>query len=69
MEQIKKIDIHAHVEPFVEYAPKYQSTGLSKLSPRELTEFFDKLNIEKGVLLPLISPEAANNTSSNESIK
>ena len=69
MEQIKKIDIHAHVEPFVEYAPKYQSTGLTKLSPRDLGEFFDKLNIEKGVLLPLISPEAATNTSSNESIK
>ena len=69
MEQIKKIDIHAHVEPFPQYAPKYRGTNLTKVGPSELIGIYDKLGIEKGVLLPLVSPEAATNTSSNESIK
>lgn len=56
MQKIKKIDIHAHVVPFPEYAAPLQS-GVRMLSAEELIEIYDKLNIEKGVLLPLNSSE------------
>ena len=60
MEQIKKIDIHAHCAPWPEYEPAYKGIGKKKLSPAELfEEYYDRLNIEKGILLPGVSPEAS----------
>ncbi|MBR3592245.1 MAG: amidohydrolase family protein [Clostridia bacterium] len=56
MKTIKKIDIHAHARPFEHIAPVY-SRGESFVCARELIDFYDKLNIEKGVLLPITSPE------------
>ena len=56
MDSIKKIDIHAHAMPFENIAPVY-ARGSSLIHARELIDLYDKLNIEKGVLLPLISPE------------
>ena len=58
MEIIKKIDIHAHVTAFPEYAAPHAITNQRMVSSDELIAFYDKLNIEKGVLLPIISPEA-----------
>ena len=58
MEQIKKIDIHAHATPFPDYTPKYESNGCTMPSVETMLDFYDKLNIEKGVLLPIVSPEA-----------
>ena len=58
MEQIKKIDIHAHATAFPEYAPKFESNGCTMPSVQTMLDFYDKLNIEKGLLLPIISPEA-----------
>ena len=59
MELIKKIDIHAHCTPWPEFEPKY-SDNTTKCSPTQLFEkFYDKLNIEKGILLPGVSPEAS----------
>ena len=58
MEQIKKIDIHAHATAFPQYAPKFANNGCTMPSVDTMLDFYDKLNIEKGVLLPIVSPEA-----------
>ena len=57
---IKKIDIHAHATPFWEYAPLRdpEKPGSTHLSPELLIAEYDKLGIEKGIVLPLLSPEA-----------
>ena len=69
MEDIKKIDIHAHCSLFPQFTPKYRN-GYAKLSPKELFEqFYDKLNIEKGVLLPGVSPEFLMAPNSSEDNK
>ena len=57
MEAIKKIDIHAHVTAFPQYVPMYPNSTNRMVSAEELFGFYDKLNVEKGVLLPLVSPE------------
>ena len=69
MEQIKKIDIHSHVNVFAQHAPSYPGTNETILNAKQMTEFYDKLNIEKGVLLPIVSPEAQLIVMSNESCK
>ena len=58
MKAIKKIDIHAHAIMFHEQAPKDYVTGERFCSASEVIELYDKLEIEKGVLMPLLSPEA-----------
>lgn len=57
-ETVKKIDIHAHVTPFEKYAPKYKWCDSTMPSPDTLLSFYDALDIEKGVLLPISAPEA-----------
>ena len=57
MNNIKKIDIHAHATPFPEYYPPYMG-GSRMVAAEEVIAFYDKLNIEKGLLLPISSPEA-----------
>ena len=56
IKSIKKIDIHAHATPFPEYAPIW-AEGKPWISPEELIAIYDKCGVEKGVLLPLTSPE------------
>lgn len=56
MERIRKIDIHAHAAPFQMYSPIVRG-GIPWVSPEELIAHYDALDIEKGVLLPLNSPE------------
>ena len=58
MEPIKKIDIHAHATGFPQFAPAHPGSGYRMVCAEEVIGFYDKLNIEKGLLLPLISPEA-----------
>ena len=69
MQEIKKIDIHAHVNVFKKYSPNYFGTTESMLSKDEMIAFYDKLGIEKGVLLPIVSPEAQLTTMTSESCK
>ncbi len=57
MNEIKKIDVHAHALAFPQYAP-HTGNGAKMVSPEEVLRFYDDLNIEKGLLLPLISPES-----------
>ena len=53
---MKKIDIHCHVNAFPEYSSKTPN-GIRMLTLDEELDVFDELNIEKGVILPLVSPE------------
>ena len=56
MKDIKKIDIHAHATFFPDVAPP-QAKGYPIISASEVLAFYDALNIEKGVMLPITSPE------------
>ncbi|MEG1756535.1 MAG: amidohydrolase family protein [Clostridia bacterium] len=54
MKQIKKIDIHAHVSLHMEYEfPEYFNNSIENQ-----LAVYDTLDIEKGILLPLVSIEA-----------
>lgn len=68
MEIIKKIDIHAHAIAFPEYFPP-RPDGANFTSAEELIEMYDRLNIERGVLLPISSPEAQYSVMSTEACK
>ena len=68
MQNIKKIDIHAHATFFPELAP-VRKNGERLISTTELLEFYDKLNIEYGVLQPLQSPEGLWTYTTNEGCK
>ena len=57
MKDVKKIDVHTHVTLHKDIAPKLQVTGQSFLSPKEQIDIHRQLNVEKAVLLPLVSPE------------
>ena len=56
METIRKIDIHAHATAYPNLIPANKHTGGRFLSGEELIGMYDQLNIEKGVLLPLVDP-------------
>lgn len=53
-----KIDIHAHVTAFPEFCPPHAVTGERFLSAEELIAKYDALGIQKGVLLPIVAPDA-----------
>lgn len=57
MKRIRKIDIHAHATAFPEAMARYKGTEYRMLSGDELIAFYDELDIEMGVLLPISSPE------------
>lgn len=54
---VKKIDIHAHLAAFPEFFPP-NGNGTKTITPEQLLEIYDRLNIEKGILLPLAACEA-----------
>ena len=53
---MKKIDLHCHMTAFPDYTPK-RKNGHQFLSMEEQLEVHDKLDVEMGVILPLIAPE------------
>ena len=57
METIKKIDIHAHAVAFPDLVPSYHQSGAKFPGGEDMIELYDKVNIERGVLLPIVSPE------------
>ncbi|MGN0179388.1 MAG: amidohydrolase family protein [Monoglobaceae bacterium] len=69
METIKKIDIHAHAAAFPEYYPKCNMYGNRFVSAEEVIRFYDELNIEKGILLPISSPEGQISPMTSEACK
>ena len=74
MELVKKIDIHVHVarEQILFHPPFLKNHTCSAL---QLIEMYDELGVEKGVILPWVSPEqstisyAANNEQSWEVVQ
>lgn len=56
MKDVKKIDIHTHVTAYPEWVPTYPN-GYRWLSGEEMIGLYNQLNIEKGGLLPIVSPE------------
>lgn len=68
MEAIKKIDVHAHGTAFSQYMPKF-GNGTTWPTAEDLIGFYDQLNIELGILQPLVAPEALNVTMTNENCK
>lgn len=64
-ETVMFIDIHAHayrVQPIYSVRKDYRWA-----MPETLVRFYDKYNVEKGILLPIVSPEC-NAIQSNEDI-
>ncbi|MBR6737738.1 MAG: amidohydrolase [Clostridia bacterium] len=57
MKLVKKIDIHAHITPYKHLCPNAMLSKVTMVDDNELIAIYDELNIEKGVLLPLVSPE------------
>lgn len=64
MNNIKKIDVHAHLTAF----PQYRRAN-EMVSADELLKIYDELNIEKGIILPISSPECSARVLSSESAK
>ena len=62
------IDIHAH--GFLEDMYHYRTNvpGKPFCTPDDLVRLYDKYDVEKGCLLPLVSPESPLQTQSNEEI-
>ncbi len=69
MKKPKKIDIHAHVTPYKQYAMPNRATGCSMVDSGELLGFYDRLNIEKGILLPTCSAAGLYEVRTNGEIK
>ncbi len=67
--QIKKIDVHAHAVLFPELAPPLKITGYRCVSAPEVLDFYDRLGIEKGLLLPIVSMEGQWHVITNEACK
>ena len=64
---MKKIDIHAHLTAFPEFCPPDPNNGLRFLTAEELLSMYDELDIERGVILPITSPDGELVVLSNES--
>lgn len=56
VKQLSKIDIHAHAVPFPALTPKCPGCA-NFSSAEEVLGVYDRLGVEKGVLLPLVSPD------------
>ena len=56
VKNIKKIDIHAHATAFPGIYP-YCPASANFLSAEDVISVYDKIGVEKGVLLPLVAPD------------
>lgn len=68
VKNIQKIDIHAHATAFPDFFPPLPS-GERFVSAEELIGFYDRLGIEKGVILPISSPEGQMTPMTTEACK
>ena len=68
---LKKIDIHAHASLFYDFFPPLYRKGqpLKWISAEQLIELYDKLGIEKGVLLPISAAEGQMSVMPSEGCK
>lgn len=66
MQKVKKIDIHAHVNAF----PSFFSDEIQNFVEAEyVIKMYDKLGVEKGILLPIVSPEGLISPMTTEMIR
>ena len=56
VKSIPKIDVHAHATAFPGLYP-YCPASANFLSAEDVISVYDKIGVEKGVLLPLVSPD------------
>jgi len=63
MERVQKIDMHAHML-YEKGVPRFG--GDTFVIPEELLIFYRLLGIEKGVILPIVSPEGAYDSLDNK---
>ena len=68
VKNVKKIDIHVHATARPEYSPNVYE-GTSKLSAEQIIEVYDKINVEKGVLMSLTSPENSSEIITSADVK
>ena len=62
----KKIDIHSHVTMWPDTTPPLKQTGQTYLRMEDQLRLWDEINVQHGVLLPVISSEAQWMTISSE---
>ena len=63
---IEKIDIHVHAR--IKKVTNFMGTDTSYATADELLVMYEKLGIEKGVVLPEVNPECATCIQSNEEV-
>jgi len=68
---IQKIDVHAHANAFGDFYPLHTDGNPNSrfVTAEQVISFYDKLGIEKGVLLPIASPEGQPSPMPSESCK
>ena len=66
---VKKIDIHAHATMYHDMIPPFAGITYSMISKETLIDIYDKLNVETGVLLPLVEMCALPLLLTNEDCK
>ncbi len=73
IKKLKAIDVHSHATLFPQYFPPYQTEdndpSWRMISGDELIEIYDKLGVEKSILLPISSPEGQMSVLSSEQTK
>ena len=63
---MKKIDVHIHTSM---WEGSFISEGVTFASPEQLRESYAEMGIEKGILLPIVSPETHFNVQSSEEME
>lgn len=63
---MKKIDIHAHTSMWENSQIR---PGIAYATPEQIKEAYDEIGIDKGFILPLISPEATSSIHTTEEME
>ena len=66
MKYVIKVVIHAHATLFPDTIPEYANINYRLVSSEELLEIYDKINVEEGILLPIVDAVSQVNLLSNE---
>ena len=71
VKNIQKIDIHAHAVAFREYYPPRLEGNPDSVfvSAEQVIAFYDKLGVERGILLPITAPEGQVSPMTSECCK
>ncbi len=69
IKNIKKIDLHAHANVNQDITPALYDFNLQMVSDAQVLEIYDKINVETGVLLPIVDPVCQPIIMTNEDCK